>query len=275
MRFAISPRRGTLFRRLITTGAKSCRRGFSIGCSVSFDIRGPDASAVTTSVRGGPFHSGGNGLLFHPNNRNTLVRGLGSMSTSIIFIGGVSGIIPSDFGYSAIVFGGIVTNILISLRRHVFGCLRLVSDNGCSRSRIRRVVRFLRRRLYIGGPRAGLLRSTRLVLCVGDGLGHPLHIYNVIGGINRPNNNPFLTIGPSKAISLRVLRDSRVSLGSPRGGTVFRGNARFGPISLMYTLGGCGNRGFGLPSCMSGGANFVSCGDGSNHRLGTLRLPNL
>lgn len=274
IRFAISARRHRLFAGLIRRGITICTGGCKIRCSISFSRRGPDASAITTSVRGGPFHSG-NGLLFHPKKRNTLVRGLGSLSTSIVFVGGVSGIIPSHLGRSAIACGGLVTKMLIALRGRMFRCLRLLSNNGCARTRLRRVVHFLRRALYYHGLSVGSLRSTSLIVCLHGGLGHPVHMYNVIGGINRPKNNPFLTCGTSNAISLRVLRDSRVSVGSPIGGRVFRGNARFGPISLIYTMHSCGKGGFSLIGCISGTANFVSCGSGGNERLGTLRLPNL
>lgn len=102
IRFAISRSRLRLFGRVMTRGTSGCTRHCNVGCGVSFSRRGPDASAVTTGPSGAPFHGRSKSLLFHPNNRNTLVRGLGRVSTSMMFVGGVSGIIPSHLGTRAI-----------------------------------------------------------------------------------------------------------------------------------------------------------------------------
>lgn len=165
--------------------------------------------------------------------------------------------------------------MLIALRGRTFSCLGMLSSKRCGRRGLRRVVHFIRHSLYYHGTSVGRLRSTRLIVCLHGGLGHPVHIYNIIGGINRPNNNPFLACGRSNAMDLRVLRDSRVSGGGRRCVGVFARNARFGPMSLIYTAGSCRNGTFSLPGFISPSANFVSDGDGGNGSLGTLRLPNL
>ncbi len=276
IRFAMSPRRvrlfGALIREITPNVRGDCRIGFGMACSV----RGPSASAVTMATSGAPFHGSSNSVLFHPNKRNTLVRGLGSLSTSIIFVGGVSGI-SSSLGIhtSMAACRFMVTNILMSIRRGLFGCLHHLSTKRYSSGLLSRVTSFYRRALLVGGGSVHNGSGRRRIECFATGLGHPVHVYNVIHGRNRPNNNPCCVGGDSNDINLRVLRDSRVSGSGGRCISVVTGSARFGPISLVYSLGGCHNRGFSLLGCISRDYNFVSDGSGGNIRLGTLRLPNL
>jgi Domain of unknown function (DUF4301) len=234
LHFTVSPEHKTKFKALLKNVIKKYEEKFSVKFSIDFSEQKPGTDTIAVDSENKPFRDAQNRLLFRPAGHGALLENLNDLDADLIFIKNIDNVVPDHLKAETIAYKKALAGIVFEYQQQIFSFLRKLESDAPSTFMLRKVLKFLREKLFVEPPKGfrAWSKAEKLAYALRK-LKRPLRVCGMVQNVGEPGGGPFWIQNADGSQSLQIVESAQFDLNNKKQAEIFKNSTHFNPVDLI------------------------------------------
>jgi hypothetical protein len=255
--------------------AKHSKR-LGVQYELSFSVQGPATNTLAVDLDNKPFRKLDGNLLFRPGGHGALLENLNKLEGDIVLIKNIDNVVTDEHRDLVVRHQRILAGMLLEVQHEIFNYLRMLKSGSLGANDVQEVLQFVANRLNPSMEEQLLScseeeRVARLFRL----LNRPLRVCGMVVNRGEPGGGPFWVKDDLGRLSLQVVEQAEIDMGSPEQVAILESSTHFSPVQIVCGLRDFQGQPFDLKHFVDSAAVFVSRKSEDGKELKALELPGL